>query len=274
YGMPVQRGELEMAERTFFGVSRIVHDQEGQFRILFHGTTVHGVQSTDPARAGEPLGYYHPERPGGRVIRRMAERPGGRDVAFVGLGTGALAILAGSEDDLTFYEIDPAVVRIARNPEYFSYLERSPADQEVVVGDGRIQLEEADREFDVIVLDAFSSASVPVHLLTREAVQVYLDRLSPDGVLLFHISSQHLELAPVLGAVAADLGLAAAEAPPYEEEGDLERGILPSQWVLMARQTADFLPYVDGRWRPLEAPPDTEVWTDDFADVLSVYRWN
>ncbi|MFW6200210.1 MAG: spermidine synthase, partial [Gemmatimonadota bacterium] len=274
YGMPIQRGELEMAERTFFGVSRIVHDEEGGFRILFHGTTVHGVQSTDPARAGEPLGYYHPERPGGRVIRRMAERPGGRDVAFVGLGTGALAVLAGADDHLTFYEIDPAVVRIARDPEYFTYLERSPADREVVVGDGRIQLEEADREFDVIVLDAFSSASVPVHLLTREAVEVYLDRLAPGGVLLFHISSQHLELAPVLGAVAADLGLAAAEAVPYEDEGDLERGVLPSQWVLMARETADFLPYVDGRWRPLEAGPDSRVWTDDFADVLSVYRWN
>jgi len=142
------------------------------------------------------------------------------------------------------------------------------------VGDGRIQLEEADREFDVIVLDAFSSASVPVHLLTREAVQVYLDRLAPEGVILFHISSQHLELAPVLGVVAADLGLAAAEALPYEESEDLEQGILPSQWVLMARETSDLLPYVSGRWRPLEPEADMRVWTDDFADVLSIYRWN
>lgn len=263
-----------MAERTFFGVSRIVHDEVGRFRILFHGTTVHGVQSTDPARMGEPLGYYHPERPGGRVIQAMADQPGGRDAAFVGLGTGALSVLAGPDDDLTFYEIDPAVVEIAENPEYFSYLDRAPADYRIVLGDGRIQLSDTDRRFDVLVLDAFSSASVPVHLLTREAVQVYLDHLAPGGVLLFHISSQHLELAPVLGTLAADLGLAAAEAPPYEGPEDLERGILPSHWVLMARDNGDLVPYVSGRWRPLRGDPGSRVWTDDFADVLSVYRWN
>jgi hypothetical protein len=268
------RGATLHAERTFFGVHRVSTDPEGTVRILYHGATVHGVQSTDPARATEPLAYYHPSGPAGSLVAAFGQRPEKRSLALVGAGTGALAVLAGAHQRVTLYEIDPAIVRIAEEGQFFSYLANARAAHETVVGDGRLELSRSTSRYDLIVLDAFSSGTIPVHLLTREAFDLYLDRIEPRGALLFHISNRHLDLAPVLAAHARDLGLAAFAWVDVRAEGDVEEGIFGSQWVLLARspQDLDYVPLAG--WRPFDLSAATRAWTDDFSDLLSVQRWN
>ena len=266
--------DLLHGERTFFGIYRVSHDVSSQVNILFHGSTIHGIQSVDPARAREPLAYYHPTGPAGHVMLAMAGQPERRTIALVGAGTGALAVLAGPHQSVTLYEIDPAVVRIAKESGYFTYLSNARASIETVIGDGRLALSRSTGRFDLIVLDAFSSGAIPLHLLTREALLLYLDRLTSGGVLLFHISNPHLELAPALGAHARDLGLAAFEWVDVRGDADLERGIFGSHWVLIAGAVEDLAYIPKAGWRPLVKPPATRAWTDDFSDLLSVQAWN
>ena len=268
------RGELLHRERTFFGTYRVSRDVSNQVNILYHGSTIHGVQSVDPIRAREPLAYYHPTGPAGHVMLALSEQSEKRNVALLGGGTGALAVLAGPHQSVTLYEIDPAVARIAQESGYFTYLSSTRASLETVVGDGRLALSRSTERFDLIVLDAFSSGAIPVHLLTREALLLYLQRLTPGGALLFHISNPHLELAPALGAHARDLGLAAFEWVDVRGDADLERGIFGSHWLLIAPATEDLAYIPRAGWRPLVRPPVTRAWTDDFSDLLSVQAWN
>jgi protein-L-isoaspartate O-methyltransferase len=268
------RGDILHTDRTFFGVHRVTRDPENTVTVLYHGSTVHGVQSVDPARASEPLAYYHPTGPSGSVVLAFANQPEKRNLALVGAGTGALAVLAGTHQRVTLYEIDPEVVWIAQESGFFTYLARARAAHETVVGDGRIMLARATERFDLIVLDAFSSGTIPLHLLTREAFELYLERLADGGALLFHISNRHLELAPVLGAHARDLGLSAWEWVDVRTDDDVERGIFGSHWVLMTARNADAAWIPQAGWRPLALPQGTRAWTDDFSDLLSVQRWN
>ena len=175
YSTQADRGEFLHAECTFFGVHRVTRDPADRYTVLRHGSTIHGVQSTDPARATEPLGYYHVGGPGGQVLRSLAERSPESRIAFVGLGAGALAVLTAPRQRLTLYEIDRAVVDIAEDTRWFTYLANSPAPYHVVVADGRIALARTEERYDLIVLDAFSSAAVPIHLLTCAAVALYLE---------------------------------------------------------------------------------------------------
>ena len=268
------RGAILHSERTFFGVHRVATDPENAVRILYHGATVHGVQSADLARATEPLAYYHPSGPAGNLVAAFGRQQEKRSLALVGVGTGALAVLAGADQRVTLYEIDPAIVRIAEGGEFFTFLANTRASHETVVGDGRLELSRTANRYDLIVLDAFSSGTVPIHLLTREAFDLYLERIEPNGALLFHISNRHLDLAPVLAAQARDLGLAAFEWVDVRAEGDVERGIFGSHWVLLARspQDLDYVPVAG--WRPFDLSAATRAWTDDFSDLLSVQRWN
>jgi len=173
------------------------------------------------------------------------------------------------------YEIDPLVERIARDPEYFTYLRDCLPEARVILGDARLSLSRAARRYDLIVLDAYSSDAIPVHLLTREALGLYLDRLAPAGVLAFHISNQHLDLEPVLADLARDAGLVAllqvdTHVTPAERAG----GKLPSRWAVMARRPADLGALTsDARWAPPRASADGRVWTDDFSSVLGGLRW-
>ena len=267
------RGDILHTERTFFGVHRVTTDPENSVRILYHGATVHGVQNVAPERAGEPLAYYHPSGPAGSLVLQFGRTPSKERLALVGAGTGALAVLAGEHQRVTLYEIDPEIVRIAENPSFFSYLANMRAPYDVVVGDGRLELSRSTETYDLIVLDAFSSGTIPVHLLTREAFELYLDRLRPRGALLFHISNRHLELTPVVAAQARDLGLAAFEWSDVRRDEDVERGIFGSEWVLIARspQDLDYVPVAG--WRPLDTQVPDRAWTDDFSDLLSVQRW-
>jgi hypothetical protein len=269
------RGDILHSERTFFGVHRISTDPENSVRILYHGATVHGVQNVDPARAMEPLAYYHPTGPAGNLVLAFGQNAAKRRLALVGAGTGALAVLAGEHQSVTLYEIDPAIVRIAEDTRYFSYLANSRAAHRAVVGDGRLELSRSGESYDLIVLDAFSSGTIPIHLLTREALELYLEHLEPGGVLLFHISNRHLELGPVVGAQARDLGLVAFQWIDVRPDEDVERGIFGSHWVLLARGVQDLEGSVPrGGWQPMQTPPGLRAWTDDFSDLLTVQRWN
>jgi hypothetical protein len=268
------RGDILHTERTFFGVHRVTTDPENSVRILYHGATVHGVQNVDPARRMEPLAYYHPSGPAGSLVLQFGRTPAKQRLALVGAGTGALAVLAGAHQRVTLYEIDPEIVRIAEDTTFFTYLADMRAAHEVVVGDGRLELSRSGNAYDLIVLDAFSSGTIPVHLLTREAFELYLERLALRGALLFHISNRHLELTPVVAAQARDFGLAAFEWSDVRRDEDVERGIFGSEWVLMARspQDLDYVPLAG--WRPLDTLVLDRAWTDDFSDLLGVQRWN
>jgi hypothetical protein len=272
---PDQFGTVVDIERSFFGVHRVVYDSANNMRLLFHGRTLHGAQSLDAARAREPLAYYTRNGPIGELFETRKDG-GPKSVGLVGLGAGALAALSRPGQTWTFYEIDPVVVRLARDAGYFSYLRDAAGRVDVVVGDARLSLARPEtRPFDVIVLDAFSSDAVPVHLLTREALQLYLSRLNEHGVLAFHASSRFLALRRELLALANDAGLAHLKLldSKKEEKKDSWTGWTPSEWVLMARDRDDFgLIASDQRWGPIQDAP-ARVWTDDYSNLLALFRW-
>jgi predicted membrane-bound spermidine synthase len=273
---PGEFGTVADVERSFFGVHRVYTDTARNLRLLFHGSTMHGVQSLDPARSSEPLAYYTTAGPIGQVFDGMrGGRP--RSVAVVGLGAGALAGYARAGQEWTFFEIDPTVVRLARDAGYFSYLASAPSRIDVVVGDARTSMARLDRTYDLIVLDAFSSDAVPVHLLTREALQLYLSRLSDGGVLAFHISNRYVRLRRLFSALARDAGLAHVIQIDRQLDPDSRlsswTGGLPSDWVLLARTRADLAAlHLDERWMPIADSP-VRVWTDDYSNLLALFRW-
>jgi spermidine synthase len=261
------------AERTFFGVLRVRAEASSGRHVLMHGSTVHGEQSLDPAQRQEPLTYYHRSGPMGQVIHALTDRPGTARVAVVGLGAGSLAAYATADQHWTFYEIDPAVVRIARDPRLFTYLSGCNAC-DVVLGDARLSLARAgETAYGLLVLDAFSSDGIPVHLLTREALELYLTKLEPRGVMAFHISNRHLHLRPVLAALAADRGLAARVQTDHPSDEAKAKGHYASEWFLMARAEEALGPLAaDARWERPAVPAGTRVWTDDFSDIVAVLR--
>jgi spermidine synthase len=195
-------------------------------------------------------------------------------VALVGLGTGALASYGRPGMTIHAYEIDPAVVKIARNPRYFTFLSQSQASEiEYFVGDGRLLLEAHQGEpYDLIVLDAFSSDAIPVHLLTLEAFEVYLDKLARDGVLAVHISNVYLNLEPVVATAAERLGLHATMLVDQRDPTDSgETGRYTSTWVMLSRSPEDLAPLTRRPlWRPPVAREGFSVWTDDRSNILSV----
>jgi len=265
------------AERTFFGVHRVeLVEREGvtPHRRLLHGSTVHGVSLID--RPGHPTSYYHPMGPIGDVFESVAGRLASASVGVVGLGVGSLAYYVRPDDAHTYIEIDPEVVRIARSEAWFPFLARAEGTVDVVIGDGRLRLAGMpEASFDLLVIDAFSSDAIPVHLLTREAVAMYLERLRPGGVLALHLSNQHLDLPPVVAAIARDLGAEAwiryDDEQPELAAGDLRIG---SVWAALTRpEDAGARPGGLTRWTRLEAGAGERAWTDDRSDVLGVMRW-
>jgi SAM-dependent methyltransferase len=253
-------------ERTFFGMHRVAAD--GEWHLLMHGTTLHGAQDRHPERRGDPATYYHRDGPAGDIF---AARSTTDRVALVGLGTGALAAHLAPGQPATFLEIDPAVVHLARDTSLFSYLALSPGDVAIVVGDGRHALaREPAAAYDLVLLDAFSSDAIPVHLLTREAVETYLARLRPGGLVAFHISNRYLDLEPVLAAIARSLGL---EARLRDDPGGEGRAHGPSRWLVMAPDAEALGPLArDERWIPPQPRERHTLWTDDFSNILGVLR--
>jgi hypothetical protein len=203
-----QEGGALLTRRSFFGVHRVTRDAQGRFFQLVHGNTLHGKQSRSAQSRHLALSYYHASGPIGQVFREMGASR--REVGVVGLGVGTLAAYARPDQKWTYFEIDPEVEAIARDARFFTFLRDSRADARVVLGDARLKLREvASGRFDLLVLDAYSSDAIPVHLMTREAVALYIQKLAPDGVLAFHISNRHLDLEPMLGNLLREAGLVA-----------------------------------------------------------------
>jgi hypothetical protein len=258
-------------ERSFFGVNR-VESPPGQFvHVLKNGSIVHGSQLLlDPTT---PTAYYTRTGPMGQLLDDLPDRRVASRAAVVGLGAGTMACLSRPGDRWTFFEIDPAVVRLARDKDLFTYLRDCPGSFDVRVGDGRLSLtRRQNREFGLIVLDAFNSDAIPVHLLTREALGVYERKLERHGVIAFHISNQYVDLAPVLGNVAAAHGLSCY----LQEDTHVTArtiGKFRSRWVAMARSPADLGRVAhDRRWRLCPSDPDARTWTDDYANVTAALR--
>jgi hypothetical protein len=271
-------GRTLLVERNFFGVVRVTKDVNGRFHQLVHGGTLHGRQHLDPAHAGEPLAFYHRTGPAGDAFKLFdtvaASLP--PRVGVIGLGVGALATYAKPEQAWDFYEIDPAVERIACDPQLFSFMSQCTASPlRVVLGDARLKLRDApDGHYGMLVLDAFSSDSIPVHLLTREALRLYCAKVANSGLLAFHVSNRRLDLKPIVARLAADAGLAGCDCEDFhisaQEHHD---GKEISEWIVLSRR-AELLRQLarDPRWPPLPAS-DGPLWTDDFSNLLMALRW-
>jgi hypothetical protein len=269
-------GETLLTERNFFGTLRVTRSADGQFIRLVHGTTQHGQQRTDEPGPPRPMMYYHQNGPVGRLFAKLPPERKKR-VGVVGLGCGAMAAYAEPGQEWTFYEIDPAVVRIASDPEYFTFLSECKVAPEIVLGDARRKLaDEPDGHFDLIVLDAFSSDAIPVHLLTREAFALYARKLARGGVLAFHLSNRYLDLPPLVARLGAD------HDPPFAikvdrdmpSDRDRDDGKFPSVWAVLARDPSDLGTVVkDAHWQTEPVRPGP-LWRDDFSNLLAVWKGN
>lgn len=257
-------------ERSFFGLHKVAFDPELDAYFVVHGTTVHGMQ-----RRGEsveerlaPLLYFHREGPLGTLFEARASP---RRIAVVGLGAGVLAAYARPEDELTFYEIDPVVHAMATNKEHFTFLSEAAAPVRVELGDARLRLAQADESYDLLVIDAFSSDSIPIHLLTKEAIErAYLPRLAPGGWLVFHLSNRYLRLAPIIGDVTGALGLVSYVASDTEARPEI--GKTTSVWAVSARSNSDLAPVqAHPMWKRLQAREGIAPWTDDFSHIASAF---
>jgi hypothetical protein len=261
--------------RSFFGVHRVIALEGGTSHVLQHGTTVHGRQVRSEALRREPASYYQRVGPFGDIDIVPTARGAARRVGVAGLGTGALAAYARPHEDWAFFEIDPTVERIARNPAFFTHLTDCGAPCRVVLGDARISIRSAPaRSFDLLVFDVFSSDAIPVHMLTREAIAEYRGRLKAGGLMAFHISNRYLHLPPVLAAGAAANGLSAVVRNYTATRDEEPRGGLSSDWLVMTDTGEALAPLVASGWSPVaSAASDTVAWTDDYSNVLAVATW-
>ena len=265
----VDHGSPLLTERSFFGTHKIV-ERDG-LRIYGNGTTTHGAQRIVDLLADrpEPQLYYHRNGPMAQVLT-SAKADASGTVGIVGLGIGALACYGQPHQDWHFYEIDALVSNIAHDPNHFTFMSRCAPSAPTHLGDARMVLAEQDGlVFDILVIDAYSSDSVPVHLTTIEAFKIYLDHLSDSGVLVFHISNRYYDISLPLGRLAEALGLE-ARIQNYAGNAVTDPGDVGSRVVVLSRDSAGFSDLnSDPRWAPL-ASDGGRVWTDDFANVLEV----
>ena len=265
-------GTQRLATRSFYGVYQIIDDSSARIRDFYSGTTIHGAEVFgDSGRS--PATYYHRDGPLGALFGARAWRAAPWRVGVVGLGVGSTAAYARPGETWTFYEIDPLVARIAADNSWFHYLHAAAAAPTIVLGDARLSLAAAlPRSLDVLLVDAFSSDAIPTHLLTREALQLYRQRLAEDGVIAWHISNRYLDLRPVLEGLAADAGMTALIFSDQKIPKD-SGGRFPSIWVVMSAgpKTVDAI-RSDSRWLPLRSPRPPILWTDERSDVFSVLR--
>lgn len=267
--------DLVERQRSFFGVHTVERDANDAVRLLYHGTTIHGAQYRDPVRWREPQTYYTQDGPLGQAVTALRKAARIRTVGAVGLGAGTLVCLLEPSVTVSFYEIDPVVVALATDRRHFRYLSDCGPQVAFRLGDGRLTLAaETGPAFDLLVIDAFSSDAIPVHLITREAVALYRRRLAAGGVMLFHISNKHVGLEPVLAALAADAGLAGL-AQSHRPPADPDRPYaFASHWVALAEREEDLAALAaGGTWRALQGRDGVGVWSDDYADIVGVLEW-
>ncbi len=266
-GRQEEPGVTLLRGRSFYGTYSVRFLPEAQARALVHGTTIHGLQSLRPERRREPLAYYGTASPLGDVFR--ARVSSNDRVALIGLGAGVILRFARPGSQWTVYEIDLEVAQLAQNSALFSHWAEAAVTPVLLIGDGRSRLREApDQSYDLIVVDAFASDSIPVHLLTREAMQLYVSKLREGGTLLFHISNRYIDLAPVLGATASSLGLVAHERS--DEADDPVAGLAASRWVQIGDRKTLVRPTL--QWGAVDVLPADRPWTDDYSSLLGVLR--
>jgi hypothetical protein len=264
--------------RSFFGVSKISESDDGEFRVLLHGTTIHGAQrildedeEDRPGEKPELSMYYYDGSAMAQAIDAARERAGGRlRFAVVGLGAGSLACRANEGDTLMYYEIDPAVVRIAQDPNLFTFLAICGPKVPIVLGDARLTMADApDGSYDLIIIDAFSSDAIPIHLMTREAMALYRQKLSPHGMVVMHVSNRHLELASVVAGIAQANGFATRVNNGGDVEPDDEEYKMVGTVTAVARNDEDFVGIAKSQyWPPVKPDPKQWVWTDDYSNIV------
>ncbi len=264
------------ATRNFYGTLKVFdyypNDEEDHYHLLLHGATTHGIQFVKPEKSVLATTYYSENSGVGLAINHLPEGP--RRLGLVGLGTGTLAVYGRKDDYLRIYEINPAVEELARSQ--FKYLEYCQAKLDVVMGDARLMMErelaaKQDQKFDLLALDAFSSDAIPVHLLTKEAFEIYLRQIKPDGVIAIHISNRYLNLQPVVEKLAANFGLQVVSIP---DDNEPEWWIYATTWMLVTRNKA-FLENdrIRDKAETTEAvPQNSPLWTDDFASLYSIMK--
>ncbi len=268
-------------ERSFFGVfsvrESVLMDENNRpevYRELYHGTTKHGAQRLPAHLQTTPLTYYSKPGPMGQLFKTFDEQSQNWEIGTVGLGAGALSCYAKAGQKWTQYEIDPLVIKIAKNPKFFTYLKLCDKNARFVVGDARLSLKnEADNTFDLLIMDAFSSDSVPTHLLTQEALQLYFAKLKPNGILAFHITNRHLTLKKVIADHVQQLKFSAliqefkAESP--------KPLVVDTDWVVMAKKPEVLEPLRLsrlGNWQKLPLYFDMKPWTDDFTNIIGIWK--
>jgi predicted O-methyltransferase YrrM len=269
-------GKELLRTRTFFGAYRVVEiDQNNELvRMLMHGSTQHGLQFSDTAKARIPLSYYAEGGALYEAVRAALPVDRAAQGAFIGLGSGAMACVMRAGDSTTFIEIDPAVAKLAQDPRYFTYLAKCPSTSRVLLGDGRLEMERlAPASLDVVLADAFSSDAIPTHLLTREAVRIYMRALRPGGVLVLHVSNRHLAVVNEAVRVAKEEGLSARLwRSGARTTGARSRVAASASAVLITHSDSAMTALQLGaHWK---APPTLEgrAWSDDFIDLLRTMR--
>ena len=266
-------GQVLFRARNFFGAVRVDRNLEQRLTRITHGTTLHGAQSLDRARRAEPLTYYSRRGPAGDVFQAYAALPAlPRRVGVIGLGAGTLAAYARPDEQWTFFEINPAVIRIASDPAFFTFLSDAFPDGKnlrLVEGDARRQVGLQPGNYGVLVIDAFSSDAIPVHLVTEEALSSYAGKMAPSGIIAWHVSNQHINLGPVLAALGAAQGWFVLGRQDFLAEESRKPGFNSSCWVVMSKDRASLATF-PRTWKPVKLRPGLRSWTDDRSSVVPV----
>jgi hypothetical protein len=276
---PADDGRVETV-RSFFGVHKIVVTPNGQYHVLMHGTTIHGAEKfqnddgTPVTGRPEPITYYHKDGGIGQAISAVRERKGAPlHVAVIGLGSGTLTCASQPGEDWKFFEIDQSMVDTAKDPKYFTYIRKCEPDLKPVIGDARLTFaREPNGIYDLIIVDAYSSDAIPIHLATEEAMEIYKDKLAPQGVVVMHVSNRHLELSSVVVGIAEANDL---KSWVYSEDSGRDNEyIFSTSVVASAREEADVGKLASSeQWALTEAEDNQRVWTDDYSNVLgAVWR--
>jgi len=262
--------------RSFFGVHKVYESDDGRFRILKHGSTIHGAQMLE-TEDGEPvtgrptpITYYHDKSPMKQVIEALRVRKGAPlSVAVIGLGSGTLSCHIEAGENWRFFEIDPTVITIARDPNRFSFLSSCAPNVPIVLGDARLTFAaEPDRSYDLIIMDAYSSDAIPVHLATAEAMAIYRSKLAPHGVVMMHISNRHLELRSVVVGIAAANKLKTWTWDRQNEDSDDPEYVFSSDVAISAENADDIGELANNEfWTLTEPNPAVRTWTDDYSNV-------
>jgi hypothetical protein len=265
-------------QRNFFGILRVEDIEAGRTdrdgvlkeRALFFDTTLHGAQALTARYQKVPLTYYSPAGPAGDIFEALNKRPGKQNVAALGLGLGSIACYALPRRHFDFYEINPAVVKMAEDPKLFTFLSGCKADYKIVMGDARLNLAKApDHSYDLIFVDTFSSDNIPVHMMTKEAFELYFRKLRPGGLIAINISNRYLYLGKIVSAIARDLKVYAMRGRTDTQVTGDNLFISAAEYIVLSEKGDTLWPFFVHKWDMPLTPPSWKAWRDDYSDIVS-----